>query len=191
MTAVLRPCNNNAVITVITTRVVFIQIAKCADRRARTMGHAGSETCFVWNALTVVFILVFWSCSSQWPQGTRSAGTIGRLQWNYNQNTKFFIHENASEKIVCEMEAILSRGRWLNIFIEGCDISMFILVIIRIGCSHSICDFHSLKNLCCHKMAVALHMIFSNAFLGKNEVDTFMLNSLKFVQVRVCQHWFK
>ena len=53
MTATLRPCNNNAVITVITTRVVFIQIAKCADRRARTIGHAGSETCFVWNALTV------------------------------------------------------------------------------------------------------------------------------------------
>ena len=80
MTAMLRPCNNNAVITVITTRVVFIQIAKCADCRARTMGHAGSETCFVWNALTVVFILVFWSCSSQWPQGTRSAGPIGRLR---------------------------------------------------------------------------------------------------------------
>ena len=53
MTATLRPCNNNAVITVITTRVVFIQIAKCADRRARTMGHAGPETCFVWNALIV------------------------------------------------------------------------------------------------------------------------------------------
>ena len=66
MTAMLRPCNNNAAIT---TRVVFIQIAKCADRRAHTMGHAGSETCFIWNALTVVFILVFWSCSSQWPQG--------------------------------------------------------------------------------------------------------------------------
>ena len=43
MTAKLRPCNNNAVITVITMRVVFIQIAKCADRRARTMGHAGSK----------------------------------------------------------------------------------------------------------------------------------------------------
>ena len=78
MTAMLRPCNNNAVITVITTRVVFIQIAKCADRRSRTMGHAGSETWFVWNALTVVFVLVFWSCSSQWPQGTRSASPIGR-----------------------------------------------------------------------------------------------------------------
>ena len=28
---------------------------------------------------------------------------------NFNQNTKLFIHENASEKIVCEMAAILSR----------------------------------------------------------------------------------
>ena len=65
MTAMLRPCYNNAVVTVIATRVVFIQIAKCADRRARTMGHAGSETCFVWNALTAVFIFVFWSSSSQ------------------------------------------------------------------------------------------------------------------------------
>ena len=46
MTAMLRPCNNNAVITVITTRVVFIQIAKCTDRRARTMGHVGSEYVF-------------------------------------------------------------------------------------------------------------------------------------------------
>ena len=46
MMAKLRPCNNNAVITVITMRVVFIQIAKRADRRARTMGHAGSEYVF-------------------------------------------------------------------------------------------------------------------------------------------------
>ena len=46
MTTMLRPCNHNAVITVITTRVMFIQIAKCANRRARTMGHAGSECVF-------------------------------------------------------------------------------------------------------------------------------------------------
>ena len=37
-----------------------------------------------------------------------------KLQWNFNQNTKFCIHENASENIVCEMAAILSRGRWVN-----------------------------------------------------------------------------
>ena len=33
-----------------------------------------------------------------------------KLQWNFNQNTKHFIHKNASENIVFEMAAILSRG---------------------------------------------------------------------------------
>ena len=37
-----------------------------------------------------------------------------KLQWNFNQNTQLIIHENASENIVCEMVAILSRGRWVN-----------------------------------------------------------------------------
>ena len=32
-----------------------------------------------------------------------------KLPWNSSQNTKFLIHVNAFEKIVCEMEAILSR----------------------------------------------------------------------------------
>ena len=35
-----------------------------------------------------------------------------RLQWNFNQNWKLFIHGNASEYIVCEMAAILSRVGW-------------------------------------------------------------------------------
>ena len=37
-----------------------------------------------------------------------------KLQWNFNKVTQFFIHENASENIVCEMVAILSRGRWIS-----------------------------------------------------------------------------
>ena len=33
--------------------------------------------------------------------------TIGnRLQWNFNQNTRLFIHESAPENIVCKMAAI-------------------------------------------------------------------------------------
>ena len=32
-----------------------------------------------------------------------------KLQWNLNQNTKLFIHENTSENIVCHMAAILSN----------------------------------------------------------------------------------
>ena len=34
--------------------------------------------------------------------------------WNFNQNIKLFIHENKSENVVCEMAAILSRGRLVN-----------------------------------------------------------------------------
>ena len=37
-----------------------------------------------------------------------------KLQWNFNQNTKLFIRENAFENIICEKAAILSRGRWVN-----------------------------------------------------------------------------
>ena len=33
---------------------------------------------------------------------------------NVNQNTKLFIHKNATENIVSEMAAILSRKRWVN-----------------------------------------------------------------------------
>ena len=38
-----------------------------------------------------------------------------KLHWNLNQNTIFFTDENAFEKVICEMEAILSRGRWVNL----------------------------------------------------------------------------
>ena len=37
-----------------------------------------------------------------------------KLQWNFNQNTKLIIHENASGNIVCKMEPILFRGRRVN-----------------------------------------------------------------------------
>ena len=51
--------------------------------------------------------------------------------WNFNQNTKFFIHENASENIVCEMATILSRGAWVNA--TWCVVFVFALyyVVIR------------------------------------------------------------
>ena len=38
--------------------------------------------------------------------------TLGRkLQLNFDQDTKFFIHENAFENVVCAMAAVVSRGR--------------------------------------------------------------------------------
>ena len=39
---------------------------------------------------------------------------LSKLQWNFIQNTKLFVHRNSSENIVCEMAAILSRGRWVK-----------------------------------------------------------------------------
>ena len=37
-----------------------------------------------------------------------------KLQWNFNQNTKLFIHENAPEIMVCEMAAIFVRA-WVGV----------------------------------------------------------------------------
>ena len=37
-----------------------------------------------------------------------------KLQWNLSRNTKVFIDKNAFKIVVCEMAAILSRGRWVN-----------------------------------------------------------------------------
>ena len=37
-----------------------------------------------------------------------------KLQWNFNQNIKLFIHENVSEITICDMLAILFKGRWVK-----------------------------------------------------------------------------
>ena len=37
-----------------------------------------------------------------------------KFQWNLTQVAQFVIHGNAFENVVCEMAAILCRGRWLN-----------------------------------------------------------------------------
>ena len=53
----------------------------------------------------------------QWQhsiRGWRNWTPGNKLKWNFNQKTKLFIHENASENILCEMVAILWRGRWVN-----------------------------------------------------------------------------
>ena len=37
-----------------------------------------------------------------------------KLQWNFDWNSNIFIKENALENRICEMAAILSKGRWVN-----------------------------------------------------------------------------
>ena len=45
-----------------------------------------------------------------------SIGPLGTNFAKLNQNTKLFVQENAFESIVCEMAAILSRERWVNVW---------------------------------------------------------------------------
>ena len=56
-----------------------------------------------------------------------------KLHCNFNQNTKIFINENASENIVCEMAAILSRGDELNTRIS---IKLFNLNLVKLHYSY-------------------------------------------------------
>ena len=37
-----------------------------------------------------------------------------KVEWNFDQNHKFLIHENVSGNVVCVMAAILSRGNELR-----------------------------------------------------------------------------
>ena len=46
--------------------------------------------------------------------GLLSSGPLG-INFSEIQNTKLFIHENASENFVCEMAAILSRSKCVNL----------------------------------------------------------------------------
>ena len=39
---------------------------------------------------------------------------MNKIQWNFIPSKKTFCHKNASEKNVCGMSAILSRGDELN-----------------------------------------------------------------------------
>ena len=55
-----------------------------------------------------------------WSRYWLVAWAIGnKLQWNLNHNQYIFIQENAFENVVCEMVAILSRGRWVKVWLSN------------------------------------------------------------------------
>ena len=58
------------------------------------------------------------------------------------------------------MEAILSRGDELALSMKDVTYRYLSWLLLEL-------DFHSLTNVCCDKMVVALHMILPNAFLEK------------------------
>ena len=74
-----------------------------------------------------------------------------KIKWNINQNTKIFIHENASETIVCEMAAILSRGRCVT-FLPEASFGLRVLSLPASVCVYvCVCGNHLLvRTITCH-----------------------------------------
>ena len=58
---------------------------------------------------------------------------MNKVQWNFHQNIKLFIHENAFESIVCKMAAIMSCGSGKS----NSSITLYFLSIT--GCSSREC----------------------------------------------------
>ena len=46
------------------------------------------------------------------PEPMLTYWELNQIQWNLNQNTKLFIHENAFENVIWKMVAISSRPQW-------------------------------------------------------------------------------
>ena len=64
-----------------------------------------------------------------------------KLQWNFDQNAKVFIYENASKNIVCEMAAIFDLGRLIKLLIAMMTIAALpaLAVLCSIHFDYGIC----------------------------------------------------
>ena len=95
-----------------------------------------------------------------------------KLNSNFNQNTKLFIHKDASENITCEMVAILSRERWGNGLSSNTSISYAPSVVLSDQCIGSIdgwyIPFHNSSEL--SKSYCKLHVLVILSSLVQNLV---------------------
>ena len=102
-----------------------------------------------------------------------------KLQWNFNQNTKVFIREIASENIVCGVAIVLSGGRWVKL--QNCPIvlhRMWWHIDRNYARSISLNGLRPIQN--------GRHFLdeISNAF-SKYHWSLFLR-----VQLTISQHWF-
>ena len=71
-------------------RVTYIFVEKLTISGSDSGLSAGQCHTIIWTNARILFI---------------------EIQWNFNRNSKFFIHENAIESVICEMASILSRSQ--------------------------------------------------------------------------------
>ena len=103
------------VIIAVTYRMPDLPVSVCLTSEENILGIAYSALS---HSLDQWWAIVNWTLRN-------------KLQWNFDQNKKVFNRENPYQTIICEMTAILSRGRWVNslerawasITIEGASMS--------------------------------------------------------------------
>ena len=87
-----------------------------------------------------------------------------QISMKFESKCNFFIHENAFENVVCEMAAILSRGRWVNI-----DDSIVLSVDRKNSIMPSMgkcieISIHSSGNIICIGICICLENSIQNTF---------------------------
>ena len=147
-----------------------------------------------WNGLALVQIMACRLCGTKPSSKPIVNCTLtDKLHWNFNQNQNLFIHKNASENILCEMAAILSTGRWVNICIfHQCG-------GLVSSISHKTHMFtHLLLGIWMplwgqDKMATIFQTTYSNAFSWMKIYEFWFKchwSLLPRVQLIIFQHWF-
>ena len=118
---------------------IYVDVPKQFDAKTVNSSPPYAVYMYQWSGVALVQIMacrLFGAKPLSKPMLDCCHWTLrNKLQWNFNQNAKLFIRENACENIVLEMAAILSRGRWVNCkcqevhqwphtFPCGCNVSM-------------------------------------------------------------------
>ena len=128
-----------------------------------------------------------------------------KLQWKFNRNSNIFIHENAIERVVCKIAAILSRPQCVNLVQcqphkwRKCTVAKSSSCQAKWCLMYSLCQCLSFYGCCLthwgqDKIAAVSQTTFSNAFSWMKMVEfrlKFHWNLFLRVLWTIFQHWFR
>ena len=98
-----------------------------------------------------------------------------KLQWKLNQNSNIFIQENVLEKDSCEMTAILSTGRW-----------------VQMSCVWCICVLKQLGWICCLERTMPDRKHITHYWhLGTWEISFVILKDVFHSIMVIKNHWYQ
>ena len=98
----------------------------------KSLTHWGIVTHKCDGNLTIIGSDNAWSALSLYMNQCWNISDVtfkNKLQWNFNRNSDSFIKENAFEKVVCEIAAILSQPQCVNQYCKCTQVSLWHNVI--------------------------------------------------------------